>query len=230
MKKAAATKKKSTKPKAAKKAAKKPTQSKSEKPKNKKVAELLGLKTVSPTTLAILEGITGKKLSIGQETFCQFITTPGSETFNNAKLSYAAAYGYDFDKYANDDEVWSEETKDPEGKVLEYSKKVRESSRFLAENVCAVNGHRLLINANVCARVCELLNKKVLKNSVVDAQMARWIMSGHPAASTRMIELFAKLEGRVKDVIELRGPAPLKAKKEAHKAELARIAKENATL
>lgn len=225
MKKKTATKpKKATKKKAVKKTAAKPLLT----TKKRTTAEILGLKSVGSTQLAILENA-GKKLSIAQEAFCQFITAAGNETYNNATLSHAAAYGYDFDKLSADDAVYEDDITDEEGNVITYGKKIRPSSRDLAENVCAVNGRRLLRNAQIAARIVELMNKGILKDKVVDYRMARWIMDDHePAASTRMISEYNKLHGRVKDVIEVRGPAPLKAQKEAHKALLAKIAKKNA--
>lgn len=196
--------------------------------KKRTVAEILGLKNVNPTALSLLESV-GKKVSLAAEAFCQFITAAGSDTYNNQTLSYAAAYGYDFDKYSTDDAEFEDDITDGEGRVITYGKKIRLSSRELAENVCAVNGRRLLRNAQVAARIIELMNKGILKDKVVDYRMAKWIMDdSEPATSSRMIVEYNKLRGRVKDVIELRGPAPLKAQKEAHKEMLAKIAKKNA--
>lgn len=169
------------------------------KPKAPKLSirDSLGLK--KSNRAPFLEKV-GAKLTINQELFCQLITNPG-ELFGNATQAYAEAYHYDLDSLSTEDAVWLDEERDPDTKeVIQKKEKVQDSSYDRGLSVCSTNGSRLLRNAKVAQRVSELMQEKVLNHKTVDARMARWIMDDRePATSARMIELYNKLEGRLKD-------------------------------
>src|SRR4051794_12118579 len=89
-----------------------------------------------------------------QEAFCRYYTQ-ASNTFGNATLSYAEAYEYDLGDL---------ERYDKDGNL------VVEKEYKGDYGVCSSNGHRLLRNDKVQARVTVLLNEH-LKDEVVDGEL-----------------------------------------------------------
>lgn len=131
-----------------------------------------------------------KKLNLNQDLFCRFYT----ENFvlrGNATRCYAEAYGYDLDSYSKDDAVYS--GKGRNRKVL------IESSFTRAEHICAVNGNKLLRNAEIQKRILKLYND-MLKDEVVDGELTRLIMQNDEySAKASAIREYNKLKGRIID-------------------------------
>lgn len=124
-------------------------------------------------------------LNLKRELFCRYYTQ-NDATFGNATLSYAEAYGYDFDALSD------------EG-TYEDGVKVKASTRELAENVCAVQGRKLLRNTHVQSRMTVLLNE-LLTDEIVDSQLAKVVMQDlKPEAKVAAIREYNKVKGRIID-------------------------------
>lgn len=126
-----------------------------------------------------------------RELFCRYFTQ-NDELFNNATLSYAEAYGYKLDELSREP-VYGEP--DEEG-----NREIVESSEYdKACNVCAVNGGRLLRNTQIQERITVLRNE-LLKDDIVDSQLAKVIMQDHDASpKVAAIREYNKLRGRIID-------------------------------
>lgn len=104
---------------------------------------------------------TEKKLNMKQELFCVFITRRGTETFNNATLSYAEAYNYKLDTLSTKVKI------DKKGKVVENSPYDR------AYNVCSVEGKRLLRNPKINEIIENRLNELYGSENAINARLAK---------------------------------------------------------
>lgn len=173
-------------------ATKKPTK----KPKEK--ASKFPIPDVVPIKVPWLEKV-GKKLTLAQETFVNLYVKGSGELRGHATLCYAAAYGYDLDALSRDDAVWSDETTDDDGKVIQPKQLIRPSSYDRVYTVCATNGSRLLRNAHIYERKVALLNE-MLKDDVVDSRLAHWILQdAEPAAAIAALKEYNKLRKRTTD-------------------------------
>jgi hypothetical protein len=142
---------------------------------------------IPPTPSRVLQG----ELNINQELFCRYYTQ-NSDLFGNATRSYAEAYNHLLHTLPDDDHHIDPETK----------KRVP-STRQRAENVCAVEGARLLRNPKVLARITTLLNE-LLTEEVVDAELLRVILQNDElAAKVRAIQEFNKLRQRITNKVDL---------------------------
>jgi hypothetical protein len=128
------------------------------------------------------------KLNPQQELFCRFYTQ-NEALFGNATLSYAEAYKFGLD------DLLDEAPTNEDGQV------VGKSPYRLAYDTCSSLGWRLLRNEKIQARVTELLNE-ILKDDVVDAQLARLIMSGDGPTRVAAIREYNKLRQRIVDKVD----------------------------
>ena len=117
---------------------------------------------------------TGTLISPDHELFCQnYVNNPA--TFGNATLSFAEANEMDAD-YKGTDEQKS------------------------AYNVAKSSGSRLLTNANIKARVVQLLND-LLKDEIVDAELSKLIQQdGELNAKMAAIKEYNRLRKRATDI------------------------------
>lgn len=130
-------------------------------------------------------------LTLQQETFCRWYTTQG-ETFGNATLSYNLAYDYKLDELSkvNDKNEKGEEIPNSS----EYSK---------AYNVCAVNGSRLLNNANIIARKIALLNESFEDDKIADARLQEITLAGKDTDAIQAIKVRNDLKQRITKKIDI---------------------------
>jgi hypothetical protein len=130
-----------------------------------------------------------------QELFCRYFTQ-NEALFGNATLSYAEAYGFNFDELSHKcptHPAKNEEEPDHECAPSEYA---------LAYQTCSVNGSRLLRNAKVQALITKLLND-FLRDEVVDSQLAKLIMQDtEPAAKIAAIREYNKLRQRITEKVD----------------------------
>lgn len=119
------------------------------------------------------------QLNLNQERFCQ-LYAKNSYLFGNATLAYAEAY--DFDLNSLSDEIPKAEPNERKP-LSEYQR---------AYNTCSVNASQLLRKSKIQDRVNTLLNE-LLQDSIVDAQLAKLIMSGDIQA----IREYNKLRQRI---------------------------------
>ncbi len=112
-----------------------------------------------------------KSLNPQQELFCKYYVQEG-ETFGNATLAYAEAYGYDLDGLERDE-------------------------KEKAKNACAVAGSKLLRNAKVLELIRKLLNEK-LNEGTVDAELSKLVLQdGDMTAKLGAIKEYNRVRGRV---------------------------------
>jgi hypothetical protein len=136
-----------------------------------------------------------EELPLKRELFCRFYTQ-NEDLFGNATHSYAEAYEYKLDTL-NTEAVYSEP--DENGKT----EKIEDSEHQKAIHVCAVEASRLLRNPDVQARITALLNE-ILKDEVVDSQLAKLIMQDkEPAAKIAAIREYNKIRQRIVDKTDI---------------------------
>lgn len=135
-----------------------------------------------------------RKLTAQQELFSRFYTQ-NEALFGNGTLCYAEAYAFDLDTLSRqcpshppDDEADPDHQCEPS----EYE---------LAYQTCSVNGSRLLRNAKVQARITALLNE-MLRDEVVDSQLAKLIMSADGPTRIAAIREYNKLRSRVTEKVD----------------------------
>lgn len=98
------------------------------------------------------------------ELFCIYFTRSGTETFNNATLSYAEAYGFDLDNLS------VEAIYKGKGK----NKKLVEMSPFdKAYRTAGVSGKRLLKKDNISKRIDTKLNELYGSENAINARLAK---------------------------------------------------------
>lgn len=165
-------------------------------------------------TSIIVDEIFGDSLTEKQELFCQYYTQVAS-SFGNATLSYSLAYGYDLDT-APDDDYIEEKLEDGTYKLTKPSTKKR------YENICAVNGSRLLRNTKIDKRVRTLLND-LMDEKIIDARLVEIIMKGEDKDSIQAIKEFNKLKQRIVEKKDITSGG------QAITIEFAPIFKQNAT-
>lgn len=110
----------------------------------------------------------GETLNLEQTRFCEVFTRPGSETYNNATLSYAEAYSYDLDSMSRDAEY-------DKPKDIKNRKKIRESEYDRACAVCAVSGKYLLRNPKILDKIKKRYLELFGDNDSIDAEHAKVI-------------------------------------------------------
>ena len=124
------------------------------------------------------------------EVFCQ-LYVKNEELFGNATLCYAEAYNYKLETLSH------EETRDDEGHLIE------ESEYEKAKNVCGVEGHRLLRMPKCQQRITVLLNE-MLKDDIVDAQLAKVILQNRKLDSkVSAIREYNKIRQRITEKVDL---------------------------
>ena len=139
--------------------------------------------------------VTRKKergLTLKQERFCRNYTQ-NSHLFGNGTLSYAEAYGYDIENASRVRE------RDEKGNEIPNS-----SEREKIENVCAVNGNRLLCLSKIDDYIRGLLNA-MLTDEVVDAQLMKVLLRGKDADQIAAIREYNKLKQRIINRSEISG-------------------------
>jgi len=136
-----------------------------------------------------------EELPLKRELFCRFYTQ-NEDLFGNATHSYAEAYDYKLDTL-DTEAVWSE----PEGDSPR--ERLDDSPYEKAVHVCAVEAFRLLRIPEVQARITALLNE-ILKDEVVDSQLAKLIMQDkEPAAKIAAIREYNKIRQRIVDKTDI---------------------------
>jgi len=126
-----------------------------------------------------------------EELFCRYYTQ-NDELFGNATLSYAEAFGYKLDELADND-----------AKYDDNGKKVEDTTRKKAYDVCSSLGHRLLRKVKIQERNTELLNE-ILKDDVVDSQLSKVILQDRKLDSkVAAIREYNKLKNRVSDAPQI---------------------------
>ena len=134
-----------------------------------------------------------KKLTDREELFLRYYVQNDDTRFN-ATHSYNLAYGKKLEEKSKDDAVWGTRV-NRHGKEEEYIEK--KSSYELCENVCAVEGRKLLRKPQIERRKVELLNE-MLTNEMVDAELTKVIKQDQDRPSkVRAINEFNKLGGRI---------------------------------
>lgn len=123
-------------------------------------------------------------LTMKQELFCQYYVC-NSETRFNGTQSYARAYWYDLDK------ADTEEIRDEVTGIL-----IKKSERARMEKVCSVWGSDNLVKPSIQKRVTQLLNE-MLRDEVVDWEMAKMILWPDGASKREMIKEYNKVQQRV---------------------------------
>lgn len=130
-----------------------------------------------------------------RELFCDYYTRPG-DTFGVATTSYANAYGYNLDELPKDDEIW---------KTLANGKKEKivRSSYERSYSVCAMQGGRLLKDANVLARIQKMRVEK-MTDEFVDSELMKVITQDEEKTpKVAAIREFNRLSQRVTDKLDL---------------------------
>lgn len=137
------------------------------------------------------EAVTGDKLTLKQEMFCLYMVQLG-DTFDNATLSYANAYGFDLDSM-NKENIYSED-----GKTF-----LRESEYKIAYDYCSSSGWRLRRYEKINNRIIELLNQ-LKRDVVVDAQLMKIIVNGKKDSDKiSAIKEYNSLEQRITKKLDL---------------------------
>lgn len=126
-----------------------------------------------------------------QELFCRYYTEEG-ETFSNAYLSYARAYGYDFASLNN------RRVKDDKDRDI-----IGTSEREKAESVCKSAGSRLLSNVKVRARIRDLMVVLFNQDDIADAKLTAIMLSGKDADAINAIKHRNDLKQRIIKKVEL---------------------------
>jgi hypothetical protein len=131
-----------------------------------------------------------KLLNPKQELFCQ-LYVKNAELFGNATWSYAEAYGYKLV------ELSDERPKNEKGEVI------GKSERQLAENLCAVEGGKLLRKPHIQDRLTALLNE-MLKDEIVDRELAKVILQDDERPSkVAAIREYNKLKQRIIEKVDV---------------------------
>jgi hypothetical protein len=134
----------------------------------------------------------GKDLPAQREFFCR-LYAQNSEFFGNATLSYAEAYAFNLDSLSR---------KCPnENHGDEDEGECAPSEYNLAYQTCSVNGSRLLRNAQVQDRVTSLLNE-MLKDDIVDAQLAKLILDADGPTRIAAIREYNKIRQRIVEKVD----------------------------
>lgn len=137
------------------------------------------------------------------EAFCRCYTQ-NQALFGNATHSYAEAYGYKLDTLPRDDAVY-EEIVDEDTGEKHKGKMIKASSYTLAENVCAVEGGRLLRTPQIQARITKLLNE-LMTDEYVDSQLVKVVTQDEDRGpKVQAIKLYAELKQRIVKKSELTG-------------------------
>lgn len=131
------------------------------------------------------------KLTPQQELFSRWYTTKG-DTFSNGTLAYSIAYDYKLDELSRDNQ------KNEKGEEIlgtsEYSK---------AYNVCAVMASKNLKNANILARITELLNEQFNNDAIIDARLQEITINGKDADSIQAIKHRNELKNRITKKLDI---------------------------
>lgn len=126
-----------------------------------------------------------KELNARQELFCVYFTRPGTETFNNATLSYAEAYDYFL-------ETLSKKAKYKNKKLVQQSPYER------AYNVCSVEGRRSLRNPKINEKIEAKLNELYASENAINARLAKIAyQETDPSVSLTAIRDINKLRRRL---------------------------------
>ena len=131
-------------------------------------------------------------LNAQRDLFCR-LYSQNSELFGNGTLCYAEAYGFDLDSLPKGcpNENHGEED-EGDCSPSEYD---------LGYHTCSVNGSRLLRNADVQDRVTALLNE-MLKDNVVDAQLAKLVMTADGPTRIAAIREYNKVRQRIVEKVD----------------------------
>lgn len=127
-----------------------------------------------------------EKLTDQQELFCRYYTTPDTDTFLNATIAYAEAYGYDLASLSK------ERAKDSDNKDIPNT-----SEYERAYNTCQANGSRLLSNDMVRERKDTLLVAFFDSDIVADARLQTIILKGNDTNAINAIKHRSELKQRV---------------------------------
>jgi hypothetical protein len=131
-----------------------------------------------------------KLRNIKQELFCNLYAGPG-ETFNNATMSYAVAYDY-ISKRNNIKEKLK-------GEINERKRIDLKVELTRIENVCAVQGNRLLRNIKIRSRCDAILDARI-SHDVVDRETMKVITQDKDLnAKMRAVTEYNKVRNRVKE-------------------------------
>lgn len=131
-------------------------------------------------------------LNAQREVFCQ-LYAQNSELFGNATLSYAEAYSFDLDSLSR---------KCPNEDHGDESEIACAPSEYdIAYQTCSSNGSRLLRNAKVQERITALLNE-MLKDDVVDAQLAKLILTADGPTRIAAIREYNKVRQRIVEKVD----------------------------
>ncbi len=114
-----------------------------------------------------------------QELFCSFYTKRG-DTFSNATLSYARAYGYEIPQDAN-------------------GKNIITSSEYLT---CSANGSRLLGNDMVADKIQKGM-VALLNDESVDSRLSEILYGGQETNSIQAIKIHNELKQRITKKIDV---------------------------
>lgn len=132
------------------------------------------------------------KLNVRQDLFCHFYVQ-NNDLRGNATWCYAAAYNYNLDAAPRDNAVWEEDAEGNKVKILvpsSYSK---------IENICGVEGNRLLRSPKIQDRINELY-RSLLRDDVIDTELSKLINQNEDrGAKMAAIREANKLKGRIID-------------------------------
>jgi len=158
-------------------------------PKEHKTSKNLRYTVTGTPDIAVIEDETGKPVDTNwltprQELFCQYYVC-NEDTRFNATNSYAMAYWYDIDA-ADPEEIRDELT----GKLI------KKSERLMMQNVCATGGKQNIRKYQVQTRITKLLNE-MMRDEIVDWEMAKLILWPDGASKREMIKEYNKVQQRV---------------------------------
>jgi hypothetical protein len=135
-----------------------------------------------------------KKLTAQQELFCRFYTQ-NEELFGNATLCYAESHGFQLDTLSRECPRRSDEPKHS------CTDDCPRSEYEFAYQTCSSNGSRALRNAKIQERITALLNE-MLKDDVVDSQLAKLILSADGPTRIAAIREYNKLRQRIVEKVD----------------------------
>lgn len=135
-------------------------------------------------------GYSQDALTSEQEIFCHYYSQ-NSELFGNATLSYAEAYDYKLDDLSREKPILEYNDKN---EPIEWGK----SQYQIAYDQASAFGSRLMRKDKIQKRVRTLLNE-MLKDEVVDAQLAEIILEGNDGDKIQAIREYNKLRQRIVD-------------------------------
>ncbi len=127
-----------------------------------------------------------KPVTPDQELFCRAYTRADTQTFSNATLSYAEAYGIDFASLDTRREI------DEKNKEIQGTSELDKSKRY-----CAMAGSRLMTLDNVRARITSLMMELFNDDSIADSRIQRIILTGKDADAINAAKVRNDLKQRI---------------------------------